>query len=367
MELKEKRSVISRELKTLEPGSLYITISVPPRSGAQQQLHGPFADFHYLPYLPHDLDLASYEVSCAEGIDREEFDWGVYLHRGHGNGTWYGLRRLSSSIDASMGTGTASMGGDASSTATGNNSTGIGAKTMAAAAAVAFRSMPFYTLSRQDMRQSPRLQARVAGLIRVLRVPSLLVAGLTSYLDWLALQTASSATRSFIWASSMYLRARRHLSADHRSHDNGTVATGFLFDTKGFLQEALHLAYKEVWYGLAGQLPRPIMASAFGVELVIVTPPAEALTETAVDTLVRENASNDALVRGIASNDGEDAGAGTKSAAEDYYYCHHQWGSRYQRSASEAGSSDDDSSTLVGEENMGLADAADSISIGFSA
>ncbi|KAM0465001.1 hypothetical protein ACHAPV_001993 [Trichoderma viride] len=350
MELKEKRSVISRELKTLEPGSLYITISVPPRSGAQQ----PLPDFHYLPYLPHDLDLASYEVSCAEGIDREEFDWGVYLHRGHGNGTWYGLRRLSSSIDASMATGTAGMGGAAASTATGNNSTGGGAKTTAAAS----RSLPFYTLSRQDMRQSPRLQARVAGLIRVLRVPSLLVAGLTSYLDWLAVQTASSATRSFIWASSLYLRARRHLSADHDAQNNGAVATGFLFDTKGFLQEALHLAYKEVWYGLAGQLPRPVMASAFGVELVVVAPPAEAPTETAVDALGRDNASNDE----------EDAGAGARSAAEDYYYyyyyCYHEWGSRYQRSASEAGSSDDDSSTLVGEENMGLADAADSISIG---
>ncbi|PON25821.1 hypothetical protein TGAM01_v205258 [Trichoderma gamsii] len=351
MELKEKRSVISRELKTLEPGSLYITISVPPRSGAHQS----FSDFHYLPYLPHDLDLASYEVSCAEGIDKEEFDWGVYLHRGHGNGTWYGLRRLSSSIDASMGMGTASMGDAAASTATGSNSTGVGAKTTVASS----RSMPFYTLSRQDMRQSPRLQARVAGLIRVLRVPSLLVAGLTSYLDWLAVQTASSATRSFIWASSMYLRARRHLSADHHPHDNGTgtVATGFLFDTKGFLQEALHLAYTEVWYGLAGQLPRPIMASAFGVELVVVAPPAEALTGTAVEAIVRD----------YASNDEEDPGAGARSAAEDYYYCYHQWGSRYPRSASEAGSSDDDSSTLVGDENMGLADAADSISIGFSA
>ncbi|UKZ58899.1 uncharacterized protein TrAtP1_000220 [Trichoderma atroviride] len=352
MELKEKRSVISRELKALEPGSLYITISVPPRSGAQQQ---QFSDFHYLPYLPHDLDLASYEVSCAEGIDREEFDWGVYLHRGHGNGTWYGLRRLSSSIDASMATGTAGMGAAAAfaSAAIGNNSTGGGAKATAAAS----RSMPFYTLSRRDMRQSPRLQARVAGLVRVLRVPGLLVAGLTSYLDWLAVQTASSATRSFIWASSMYLRARRHLSADD-AQNHGTDATGFLFDTKGFLQEALHLAYKEVWYGLAGQLPRPVMASAFGVELVAVAPPTEALAETAVDALVRDNASNN-----------EDAGAGARSAAEDYHYyycCYHQWGSRYQRSASDAGSSDDDSSTLVGEENMGLADAADtSISIGY--
>jgi hypothetical protein len=216
--------------------------------------------------------------------------------------------------------------------------------------------MPIYTLSRQEMLQSPRLQARVAGLIRVLRVPSLLIAGLTPYLDWLAVQTASSATRSFIWASSLYLRARRHLSADHHHHPYSTAATGFLFDTKGFLQEALHLAYKEVWYGLAGQLPRPIMASAFGVELVAVELSAEGPTEAAVRALVPGNASSR-----------EDEGAGARSAAEEYHYCSYQRGSRYQRSASRAGSSDDDSSILVGEGNMGLADAVDSISIGLSA
>ncbi|KAL6910225.1 hypothetical protein GGI43DRAFT_4421 [Trichoderma evansii] len=313
MELREKRSVISQELKTLEPGSLYITISVP---RSDSQLRDPFsASFQYLPYLPHDLDLASYEVSCAEGIDREEFDWGVYLHRGHGNGTWYGLRRLSSSIDASM--GTAGMGGASAGDSAGDDAKG----------GAASRIMPFFGLSRLDVYQSPRLQARVAGLIRVLRVPSPFAAGLTSYLDWLAVQTASSATRSFIWASSMYLRTRRHLSADC-PYD--AVATDVFFDTKGFLQEALHLAYKEVWYGLAGQLPRPIMASAFGVELV---PAAIAATELAVDVRIHENVN------------GEDDGG--RSAADEYH-----WGSGYQRSASVAGSSDD-SSTLVGEETWG--------------
>ncbi|KAM0252829.1 hypothetical protein ACHAQJ_007514 [Trichoderma viride] len=284
MELKEKRSVLGRELKTLEPGSLYITISVP-RSDSHQ-LHSPCSAFHYLPYLPHDLDLASYEVSCAEGLDREEFDWGVYWHRNHGDGTWYGLRRVSSTIDAGM--GMANMGAIASD----------GANIAC--------TMPFYALSRQEMHLSPRLHARVAGLMRVLRVPSPFAAGLTSYLDWLAVQTASSATRSFIWASSMYLRTRRHFSADPCGRVGDVVATSF--DTTGFLQEALHLAYKEVWYGLAGQLPRPIMASAFGVELV----------------LERETAAN----------------IGEQSADEDAdgESVEYRWGSVYQHSAT--GSSD---------------------------
>ncbi|KAL7944248.1 hypothetical protein V8C42DRAFT_326265 [Trichoderma barbatum] len=251
MGLKEKRSVVSRELKTLEPGSLYITISVPRSSSYQYCSSNPAVS--YPTFLPEDLDLASYEVSCAEGIDREEFDWGIYIHRGYGNGTWYGLRRVSNTIDTGMdGTLCSSM-------------SNMGAASVTDDASVAC-SLPFYTLSRQEMRLSPRLQTRVAALIRVLCVPDSCADNLTSYLDWLAVQTAPSATRSFIWSSSMYLRTRRHLSADPNGTIDDAAATGF--NTTGFLQEALHLAYKEVWYGLGGQLPRPMIASAFGVELL---------------------------------------------------------------------------------------------------
>ncbi|KAL7963740.1 hypothetical protein V8C34DRAFT_5960 [Trichoderma compactum] len=255
MELKEKRSVVSRELKTLEPGSLYITISVPRSSS-----HGPDSPVSYPTCLSEDLDLASYEVSCAKGIAREEFDWGVYLHRGYGNGTWYELRRVSCTIDAGIDGALGSSGMSSMGIAVADMGDGDGASVVA-------RSLPFYTLSRREMRLSPRLQTRVAALVRVLRVPESFVDGLTPYLDWLAAQTAPSATRSFIWASSMYIRTRHHFSA----YANGTVgdvaATGFT--TTGFLQEALHLAYKEVWYGLGGQLPRPMMASAFGVEMLV--------------------------------------------------------------------------------------------------
>ncbi|RFU73510.1 hypothetical protein TARUN_8744 [Trichoderma arundinaceum] len=288
MELTEKRSVISRELKALEPGSLYITISVP------RELCSPYSVFHYLPYLPNDLDLASYEVSCAEGLDREEFDWGVYWHRGHGDGTWYGLRRVSSTIDASMGNGLVA------------SITSMGAQSDGANVAC---PLPFYVLSRQEMLQSPRLHTRVAGLIRVLRVPDPFAARLTSYLDWLAVQTASSATRSFIWASSVYLRTRRHFSADPYGKVSDVVAANF--DTTGFLQEALHLAYKEVWYGLAGQLPRPIMASAFGVELLLM--------ETTGSMTAEERS--------------EDEDADSESTQP------HRWGYVYQQHA-EAGSPD---------------------------
>ncbi|KAL7782953.1 hypothetical protein V8C43DRAFT_190640 [Trichoderma afarasin] len=149
--------------------------------------------------------------------------------------------------------------------------------------------LPFYTLSRLEMRLSPRLQTRVAALIRVLRVPDSFADGLTLYLDWLAEQTAPSATRSFIWASSMYIRTRHHFSAYTNGTAGDVAATGF---TTGFLQEALHLAYKEVWYGLGGQLPRPMMASAFGVEMLMGE---EASTSTSTANMQQQqNADQDA-------------------------------------------------------------------------
>ncbi|KAL7937319.1 hypothetical protein V8C35DRAFT_331174 [Trichoderma chlorosporum] len=250
MELKEKRSAVSRELKTLEPGSLYVTISVPQPNSYQHYSSNSTA--RYPTSLSEDLDLASYEVSCARGIGKEEFDWGIYFHRGYGNGTWYGLRRVSSTIDAGM-DGTQ-----------GSRMSNMGTASMGGVAGVA-SSLPFYVLSKQDMRLSPRLQTRVAAMIRVLLVPDSIADGLTPYLDWLAVQTAPSATRSFIWATSMHLRTRHHVSAYLNGTFGEVAATGFT--TTGFLQEALHLAYKEVWYGLGGQLPRPMIASAFGVEI----------------------------------------------------------------------------------------------------
>ncbi|KAL6821621.1 hypothetical protein V8C40DRAFT_276111 [Trichoderma camerunense] len=286
MELKEKRSVVSRELKTLEPGSLYITISVPRSSSYGHDS----STVSYPTCLSEDLDLASYEVSCAKGIDREEFDWGVYLHRGYGNGTWYELRRVSCTIDAGIDGTLGSSSSSSSMSGMGIEGAGIGDGDGDGASVVAC-SLPFYTLSRREMRLSPRLQTRVAALIRVLRVPDSFADGLTLYLDWLAEQTAPSATRSFIWASSMYIRTRHHFSAYTNGIAGDVAATGFT--TTGFLQEALHLAYKEVWYGLGGQLPRPMMASAFGVEMFM----GEASTSTSISTAnmqQQQNADQDA-------------------------------------------------------------------------
>ncbi|KAK5996666.1 hypothetical protein PT974_02005 [Cladobotryum mycophilum] len=230
-------------IKDLEPGSLYITVAVPKPKSCH--FNPAEALLNYPPAFPANFDLTTYETWCADTYELEEFDWGLYWHRGRGDGTWYGLSPVDHSIDIHL--------------------TRLGLSTSIGMSGVVFPPLYKYTLIRRDMCQSPRLQGHVAGLIRVLHVPGSVASELTTYLDWLAAHAAATATRSFIWATSLYLRTRRHITANPRDGANQGMPAGF--DITGFLCEALHFAYGEVCHGLAGQLPRPIMVSAYGVDL----------------------------------------------------------------------------------------------------
>ncbi|KAH6990294.1 hypothetical protein EDB80DRAFT_168600 [Ilyonectria destructans] len=212
-------------VRDLQPGTLYLTIST---SHTPERDTGNVRDYHS--YLPNTLDPTIYETSCAQGYGNEEFQWGLYWHRGLGDGTWFMLHRL---LFIPPG--------------------GIPGVTH-----------PMYILDQQEMSQSPRLFAHVIGLVRVLRVPEALAADLTSYLNWLAPQAAMQAHRSFMWASSVYLRTRRHVAKMQGAVDRGAEG----FDITVLLYEALNFAYGEVWYGLSRQLPRPIMASDAGLAMV---------------------------------------------------------------------------------------------------
>ena len=219
---------MGRHVGSLKPGALYITISVPhPETHAP----GPKIVANFAASLPADFDPLSYETACADGCGVEEFDWGLYLHRGPGDGIWYTLRRRRGSSDGPS-------------------------------------DLPVFTYHRREVRQSPRLARHVAGLVRVLVAPGERAAAheLAAYLNWWTADTAAGATRSFLWAMSAYGRARRHLAwkADCAATAALLLAKGF--EVRDFLCEALGFAYGEVLYGLAGQLPRPVMASDYGVE-----------------------------------------------------------------------------------------------------
>lgn len=207
----------------LEPGSLYITISTP--------VPLPYAPppTNYNSAIPESFDPEGYETCCINLEQQEEFDWGLYWHEDARDGVWYMLDRNHGSAAS---------------------------------------------LTRHEMKvQSPRLLSRVVGLIRVLQLPSEggddAASGTRSYLDWLTERTAAGASRTFMWAASVYLRTRRHLAGSKHVQDSVTAAVGE-FDIHGFLWEALDFAYSQVWYGLAGQLPRPIIASDFGIQLLLL-------------------------------------------------------------------------------------------------
>ncbi|KAG5995282.1 hypothetical protein E4U52_000198 [Claviceps spartinae] len=166
------------------------------------------------------VDIATYETHCAQGLAQEEFSWGLYFHRGRQDGIWLELRRNHNRI--------AEDDGDDDDEC---------------------QPRPtLFELHRHRLYASPRLQCRV----------------LTWYLDWLALESYSTASRTFIWATSMYLRMWHHIV---QMLNKPMLVYGAQFDVNLFLREALRFSYENADYSIGGQLPRPIITSVYGTEL----------------------------------------------------------------------------------------------------
>ncbi|KAG6014358.1 hypothetical protein E4U54_005436 [Claviceps lovelessii] len=222
---------MARPVKDLEPGSVYITISIPRSlaTSASMPMPKPMPIYGRNPSDSREVDIATYETHCAQDLAQEEFNWGLYFHRAERDGIWYNLRRQEEDIR--------------------------------------HRPCPtLFSLHRHHVTASPRLQCQVVGLIRVLRVPRILCDELTWYLDWLARESYGTATRTFIWVTSMYLRTWHHIV---RMLNNPNLAYGSQFDVNLFLREALNFSYENAEYAVGGQLPRPIIKSAYGTVLEI--------------------------------------------------------------------------------------------------
>ncbi|KAG5929676.1 hypothetical protein E4U42_005108 [Claviceps africana] len=180
---------MARPVKDLEPGSMYVTISI------------PYALVRSTPIPPitcrrpnesREVNIATYETHCAQHLAQEEFSWGLYFHRAQQDGIWYNLRRQDDDTRN--------------------------------------RSCPsLFSLHRQH-------------------------------------ESYATATRTFIWVTSMYLRTWHHAT---RLLNNPNLAYGSQFDVNLFLREALNFSYENAEYALGGQLPRPIIQSAYGTELGI--------------------------------------------------------------------------------------------------
>ncbi|KAK2608519.1 hypothetical protein QQS21_002981 [Conoideocrella luteorostrata] len=215
---------MSKFLKDLEPGSVYVTISLP----QTKEIIGPIDPVNRgLSSRPCEVNIATYETHCAQDLAHEEFDWGLYFHRGVRDGIWYHLTRRNDTQ---------------------------------------FRSSTRFDLDRRQVESSPRLQRNVVGLVRVLHVSQHLCEELAWYMDWLAGESYRTAARSFIWVTSMYLRTWHHIV---RASNTPSLTYGAKFDVNQFLRETLNFAYGDVDYAVGGQLPRPIIRSIFGTELGI--------------------------------------------------------------------------------------------------
>lgn len=225
----------------LQPGSLYITLAIPPL-----RPYEPLAADAYPPHLPDDFDPTEYETNIAEGRGREEFDWGLYWLHDDGCGLWYTLQ----------GKGTWCEATSSRSTTTSSSSR--------CSRSVAVVAVPPSSL---------RLNPNIVGILRVLALPpGAYHDGVPRYLGWLTARAAPAATRSFLWAATAYLRFRKHVAHAHAHAAADVDWTGVPeFDINEFLCEALAFGYQEVWHCLVGgQLPRPVATSGFGVELQVV-------------------------------------------------------------------------------------------------
>lgn len=213
-------------LKDLQPASLYITISIPRLAPYQ-----PLPTYMYHSYLLDGLDgfdPTKYETSVANDLSHEELDWGIYWLNDDHHGTHYTLRR------ALEPDGITTTSSHVLHTAT----------------------LPASTM---------RLNSSIVGLVRVLAMPPSLGTEIPSYLDWLTATAAPAATRTFIWATTAYMRCRKHVAHTYAGGEDGVRE----FDINQFLVEALTFAYGEVWHAVkGGALPRPVIASKFGVELL---------------------------------------------------------------------------------------------------
>jgi len=131
----------------LEPCTLYITVSVP-EEPAERLAHR--YDYDMSTIIEVFKEKRS-ENSKEFVLGATDFDWGVYWHRELGDGTWYIYRYTERGM---------------------------------------YQGPPGLwkprTYHRYDVKQSPRLNHHVVGLVRVMRVPEETGKGVTAFLDWLA-------------------------------------------------------------------------------------------------------------------------------------------------------------------------------------
>ncbi|KAF5666513.1 hypothetical protein FHETE_6188 [Fusarium heterosporum] len=186
----------------LKPFTLYIIVSVPEEP--------PHTIAHR-----YDRDTSNIEVVRSQHTKQHEpwiigsadFEWGLYWHRELGDGTWYAFRFTPSPM---------------------------------------YKGPPGlykpWVFSQHQVKESPRLNHFVVGLIRIMCVPESIGKEISVYLDWLAPIVAAKATRDDIWATTICLRTRLYVAKKLGLVDK----TAEQFDGMGLIRQSMQFAYREV-------------------------------------------------------------------------------------------------------------------------
>lgn len=242
-------------MKALEPGNLYLTMSI-----AHQPVgYEPFVEADTRAYLPGSEAVNSGQANAGHRArkPKEQFVWGVYYHRALRDGTTYTLRRLDP--DAGLTTvSTAASNATPDAAKTTLDATPATAPATAPNATPASDVKPAFKLRRRTVRESPRLDFAVVGLVRMLASPADMAVDLTSFLDHLAPLEAALAQQTFAFAATVAFRARRHVLELQRRPTAAHQEPLPLL-----LAECLTFAHGQVWFALGRQLPRPILSSAW--------------------------------------------------------------------------------------------------------
>lgn len=212
----------------LESTTLYLIISLPnPPTKATASIYD--RDTTTLDILKPS---SSKRIKCAEIDGTQDFEWSLYWHSRRGSGIWYKF------VPHEVPKKIVTDGKDPSDRFR--------------------RPRPIKVsevMNRFEMKQSPRLFTQVAGIVRLLHVPDFPGIEIPNYLDWLGPELAVKETKSHIWCLLVYMRMRKHVAKKRRRED---LAADKL-DITGLMCEALRFGYREVWYAIGRQLPRPVM------------------------------------------------------------------------------------------------------------
>ena len=212
----------------IEPGTLYITIVVPPyyfTPGSSNQ----DPNNYYPRQLPVTFSAGTYEVVTSLGNGNEEFNWGIYYHVDEGDGVWY---------YPVLNPATLSHG---------------------------VIRRPSHEIIEDIRERSPRRVPQIVCMLQMLNVPyrTTLATELKDYIRCVIDKFGAGIdeTRSYVWMFRVYIQVRRYVQTQAGIHSLDTI------DATMLLTEAAECAYQSLHRSNIPRNTCPVFRSDFILDL----------------------------------------------------------------------------------------------------